>query len=37
MSVHEQILVWIAFVKIVMLGNGAICLFIVNVQTDAVV
>ena len=37
MSVHEQILVRIAFVKIVLLGNGAIGLLIVKVQTNAVV
>ena len=37
MSVHEQVLVWVTFVEVMLLGNGAVGLFIVNVQTNAVV
>ena len=37
MSVHEQVLVWVTFVEVVLLGNGAVGPFIVNVQTNAVV
>ena len=37
MSVHEQVLVWVAFVEVVLLGNCAIDLFVVNMQTNAVV
>ena len=36
MPVHEQVLIRIAFVEVVLLGNAAIRLFVMNVQTDAV-
>lgn len=36
MPVHEQILIRIAFVKVVLLGNAAVSLLVVNMQAYAV-
>ena len=36
-TVHEQILIWIALLEVVLLGNAAVGLFVVNVQANAVV
>ena len=36
MPMHKQVLIRIALVKVVLLGNAAIRLLVMNVQTDAV-
>ena len=36
MPVHEQVLIRIGLMKVMLLGNVAVRLFVMNVQTDAV-